>query len=210
MIISHQAFYAFNEHPERISHLKYLFFKEPKELEINYCMADIYARMFFKSKKHFRNLANTASAAFVLLLESLILRCTYNAFFNVSLLAYFTLSIPFSITLLAAFFYSSFSTMSTYITFVSNCKFIELRIKDLTSKMELIVKSFTSNYLRKRLKKRNRKIYKIMFQMDSILKFRKANQYLANRSFNAFYLAILLIFLFYPYMMFFAHNDPGR
>lgn len=149
-------------------------------------------------------MANKISWLFVILLESLILRCTITAIYKVNLLVYFTMSIPFSITLLAAFYYSSYSTMTTYITFIANCNFIALRIEDLTNKMENVVKSFTSNYEIKQTKK----IYKIMLQMNSILKFCKVTQYLADRSISAFYLAILLIFLFYPYMMIFENNTP--
>lgn len=203
MVIKHVAFYKFNKTPKRIAFLKYLLFKTPKDLEVYYEIDKEYVEQFFKLKNIFWHIANKVGWLFIILLEALVLRCTVVAIVSnkVTFTEFIFLTIPFSIVIIIAYYYSSYSAMTSNTIFLLNCIFIELRLKDLCKKLDRVIRNSKKDF-----EDQNKKIYHLIIQMNSILKFYNDNQYLGDRTVSAYYLTILLIFLFYPYMMFFEKN----
>lgn len=197
MLIVHVYFYVFCRNSRSITFLSYLFYENAEQLAFEFKIDNATVKRFYKFKKLFWHLASNVSIAFVVLLEALVLRCTVIAIYyrHVTFLEFIFISIPFTLTIVIAYYYSSYTVMTSYITFIANCIFIALRLDDLTRK------------LKKNYRKQNEKKHELACQMNSILIFYDQNQFLANRTISAFYLTILLIFLFYPFMMIFENND---
>lgn len=202
MLFNHFFFYRFTYQPERISFLKYLFINDLNKFSLIYEIKKKYVEKIFKNKIFFKYFSLGSSWCYIVFLESLILRCTYKAYFKLNdTFSFIFISIPFSITLFTAFWYSSFSALATYITFIANCNFLTLRFENMTDQLLDIFKEPISK------KKIYNQINSVIRQTNLIIKFFESSQYLANRSISFFSLATLLIQLFFPYMMIFENNS---